>query len=127
MIVTSIVHAENYLFGEPGVLSSELGTATNNRLEFQSDLLSSKQSSWLLPGNSATRTTFKGGMAHIQFDSSDDSDVSGMLPVNTRLTFSMGLEENDLLSLPGSANHIDSQDWYDRYRPMLYLSIGHRW
>jgi hypothetical protein len=66
-------------------------------------------------------------MAHIQFDSSDENDVSSVLPGNTRFTLSMGLEENDLLNLPGTTNDIDSQEWYERYRPMLYLSIGHRW
>ena len=127
MLVTSIAHAENYLFGEPDALVSISGIGTSNRLEFQSDVLSTKQNNWLLPGTSATRTSFKGGMAHIQFDSSDENDVSSVLPGNTRFTLSMGLEESDLLNLPGTANDLDSQEWYERYTPMLYLSIGHRW
>jgi hypothetical protein len=71
------------------------------------------------------RTSFKGGMAHFQFDSSDEGEVPGMLPGNTRFIFSMGWEEE---FLPDSVSSLDSsEDWYDRYKPMLYFSLGHRW
>ncbi len=127
MIATSIAHAENYLYGEPDVLSTVHGISASERTEFQSGLRSNPHNSWLLPGSGITRTSFRGGMAHLQFDSSDDDNVAAALPANTRFTLSMGLEENTLLGTSGTASYIDTQQWYDRYRPMLYFSIGHRW
>ena len=127
MIVTSIAHAENYLFGEPGVLSTLNGASVSGTHELQADALTTTQSNWLLPGASSAGTTFKGGMAHIQFDGGNDGDVSSLLPGNTRFTLSMGLEEHAQYNLDTNSSQLDTQEWYDRYRPMLYLSIGHRW
>ena len=127
MIVTSIAHADNYLFGEPDVLSMMPGTSLSPANELQAEPVANTQNNWLLPGSSNSRTQFRGGMAHFQFDSGDDNDGSSMLPGNTRFTLSMGLEEHELSSLDGNNSQLDSQEWYDRYRPMLYFSIGHRW
>lgn len=127
MLFTSIVKAENYLFDEPAVLSSDMNLAKHSIMKFHNNVLPSTQNSWLLPGSSGVRTSFKGGMAHIQFDSNDDGDVSDNLPGNTRFIFSMGLEENEFDNIPGSVGFTESQDWFDRYRPMLYLTIGHSW
>ncbi len=127
MIVNSVVHAENYLFAKTDEFSAVIDQDSHYYSEFELSLSPNGRENWLLPSTRSTRTAFRGGMAHIQFDSSDESDISALLPGNTRFTFSMGLEENDLLSSPGSPTAASEQEWYDRYRPMLYLSIGHRW
>jgi len=127
MVLTSVVQAENYLFGEPLALSSDMNLGKSSTMTFHNTVLPSSKNSWLLPGSSGVRTSFKGGMAHFQFDSKDDGDVSRTLPGNTRFIFSMGLEENEFTNVPGSANFSESQDWIDRYKPMLYLTVGHSW
>ena len=127
MLFTSIVKAENYLFDEPAHLSSDMSLAKHSTMSFYNDVLPSTKNSWLLPGSSGVRTSFKGGMAHIQFDSNDEGDVSANLPGNTRFIFSMGLEENELNNVPGNVGFTESQDWHDRYKPMLYLTVGHSW
>lgn len=127
MVVTSIVKADNYLFGDPAVLTSDMNLAKRNTMTFHNTVLPSSKNSWLMPGSSGVRTSFKGGMAHFQFDSKDEGDVSDRLPGNTRFVFSMGMEENELTHVPGSASFNEANDWTDRYSPMLYLTVGHSW
>ena len=125
MLISSIAHADNYLFSEPGAISSDMNIGVQNKLELNSYVIPGSKNSWLIPGSTGMRTSFQGGMAHFQFDSRDEGEVPSMLPGNTRFVFSMGLEEDSLLDSVNNA--YSSVEWYDRYKPMLYLSVGHRW
>jgi len=126
LFLTSFAHAENYLFSDADSFSSVKNPIAQNEITLHSEVIPSSRNSWLIPGATGMRTSFKGGMAHIQFDSRDEGEVPGMMPGNTRFIVSMGWEE-DLL--PGNqAGNLDAaEDWYDRYKPMLYFTVGHRW
>lgn len=124
MIVTSVAHAGDYLFSEPGSLDPT-GHFSVKYSDPVANVIPESRHSWLVPGAKGLRTTIKGGMAHIQFDSRDEAEYSSWLPQQTRLVFSMGLEEttqrNGAKAVPGG------DEVFDHYVPRLYLSIGHRW
>jgi len=125
MLISTYVHAEDYLFSEPGAYSSVMNLGKQHALELSPAVVPSSKNSWLIPGSSGVRTSIKGSMAHFQFDSHDEGEVSGLLPSNTRFIFSMGWEED---ILPDSVYKADAtEDWYDHYKPMLFFTVDHRW
>lgn len=125
MLLTSIAQAESYLFGqqEKWVVSVSSGAPSIN--DFQTNTLSAYNRAWLpLPGSGGMKTTFNDGMAHFLFENSPEHGAARILPVNTRLILSLGLEETyDELT----GYRIDSLYWYERYQPTLYFTVGHRW
>jgi len=124
MLVTSAVHAKDYLFTDP-VLLEQLSQSSSNYVDPVANIIPESQHSWLVPGAKGMRTTIRGGMAHIQFDSRDEGEYSSWLPEETRFIFSMGVEE---ASQTDDDRIIPSGDEvFDRYVPRLYISIGHRW
>jgi len=125
MLWTSFVQAEDYLFGQPEVDGQSVGSDSFVS-DFQSRVLPPSEGSWLLlPGTGGMKTSFNGGMAHFLFGGHLESDSTGYLSSNTRLIFSMGVEESD--SQSNKYQPDDSAEWYDRYEPTLYFTFGHRW
>lgn len=124
MLVTSVVHAEDYLFSNPLALDTTLHSPSSYS-DPVAKVIPESRHSWLVPGAKGLRTTIKGGMAHIQFDSQDEGAYSSWLPQQTRFIFSMGLEES--IHSNGLKSTSASDEVFDRYVPRLYLSIGHRW
>jgi len=125
MLVTSYAQAESYLFGQQGKWLTSVAESDLSVSEFQTKTLPSHNRAWLLlPGSTGTKTTFNGGMAHFLFENNPDNDTTSILPVNTRLILSLGLEENADLT---SGYQADALEWYDRYQPTMYFTLGHRW
>ena len=125
MLLTSIAQADDFLFGKTsewhGVVS-ENDPVSN---DFQSRVLPSAKRAWLyLPGTGGMQTALNGGMAHFLFESSSESESSSVLPANTRVIFSFGLEEEEESSIGYQTGTLE---WYDRYQPTMYFTVGHRW
>ena len=129
MILTTIVQAEDFLFTRfSGDSTSEPPVSVQRVGYLPESLLPDRKTSWLLPGGQGIRTSIKGGMAHIQLNSLDaDQHYSRLLPLRTRLTMSVGLEQNFYIDQPNYRGYLDRLEWYDYYRPTIYFSLGHSW
>jgi len=125
MLLTSVVQAEDYLFGQyPDALSVH---SDNEGLEnnFQSRILPSQKHPWLQLSDSGNmKTSFKGGMAHFLYEGSPDHKSENILPENTRLIFSLGIQESSEAEI---STYSSDAEWQQRYKPTLYFTFGHRW
>ena len=96
MVITSIAQAESYLFGQQAESQVGISESDGRGNDFQSKLLPSYKHKWLqLPGTESMKTSFKGGMAHFLYEGDDDNKTDNILPGNTRLIFSLGVEESE--------------------------------
>jgi len=130
LLLTTIVQADDYLFGHNASIVAESNTLSVKFVPggaLPESLLPDTKNSWLLPGGKGVRTLVKGGMAHFQLNSLDDESISQQLPSNTQVTLSLGLEEDMYVGQSNYRGNIDNLHWYDYYRPALYFSVGHRW
>ena len=130
LLLTTIVQADDYLFGDNHSVISDVDTPAVSMIPggvLPQSYIPDVKNSWLLPGGKGVRTSVKGGMAHFQLNSLDDQSISRQLPSNTQVTLSLGFEENMYASQTQYRNNANRVQWYDYYRPALYFSIGHRW
>lgn len=120
MLITSVAQAENYLFGQ----RAEILFNSGHDNSFNSSLLPSSRHNWLqVPGATSVKTLFKGGMAHFLYEDNIDNKVESILPDNTRLIFSLGVERNARILFDFSSRSARR----DAYSPTLYFTLGHRW
>ena len=124
MVLTSIVHAQDFAYKRyvaslPG--SNSPGYSEAKLLDLS---LSGGRRSLLLPGSGGLRSSIYEGMMHFQVYSNDIGRLPDLLPKNSSFIVSLGMEESERYY---QSNSSETLEWYDRYRPKIYFTLGHRW
>lgn len=121
MLLTSIVQADDYLFGHHAK-SGFIGSDYDSDDMTQFKLPASSDQRWLLlPGTDGMKTSFKDGMVHFLYAGNHESGADNVVFENTRFIFSLGVEDKFV----DISNY--SSEIYNRYQPVLYFTVGRRW